>query len=266
VHGTADADGRYLLRFARKPDAGLRVAASATGYLPTYAAAREPTQRLGTLAFAMDPLVLTLCGSADGRVVDESGTGVADAEVQVRALLDPEAFTPWNDDTLHGATALGVAIDPPATDTAHAVARFRTRTDSKGAFQVTVPLRAETVHFVVRARDREPSVSTVDTSLLGRGSVIEDARVLRVAASQAVRLRFEQNGLPLSRARVLFQDLRLHPVHQLNTPWLETGEDGTLDTALIAAGRRYNLLVNTGRAHERIEDVEIDDSGVIRVP
>jgi len=265
VHGLANDEGRYLLRFKRTPTAGVRVAAAAPGFLPMDAVGGRPTAQLGVKSFAMKPLPLQASGVAEGRVVDANGKPVAGAEVQVRALVDAALFAPWTEALLQGSTTLGTVIDEPDPDSFLSVARFRTRTGPDGRFRVTAPLPCERLHLVVLSQGRPPLVRSLDTARHARGSTLEDVRELRLPPAENLRLHLEQRGNPLRSVRVRFRDLRLAPIHALVTPWIDADERGSLSTTTLMSGLRYDVIVEVNGLEHEQENVLIEDGCVLEL-
>jgi hypothetical protein len=228
---TYRTDTQGSFSFSATPGPGTLLIARAEGYVSSEKE-WSPALSRGPVQFVLFP-----SGSVSGRVVDESGAGIAGATVRVSYPGEPRSF--WF------GQEVGEAIS-----------------DASGNF--TVPLVARGRRFVLQAEspDRLPSSAvplTAGTAELGgitlilarkgqavRGKVLDMAGLPVAGAS--VRLRLLGGSPELTaedRQSVAFG----HYVNKLT----RTGQDGSYEFTAVPSGRVLVVAGRTGTRPVRLE-------------
>ena len=210
--GTSGADGRFVVRVARLP---VTLSVRAPGYGAVRTAAVAPGEEGWDHWLVAAPAV-----DLSGRVVDEHGRAVAQAQLEV--VFDDEAFVELP------VLADLRTVEPPAA-----------RTDSDGRFV----LRQVATGRGIRLRTRHPSFA-------------EDLRSVPTFPIQGMRIELARPALPLHRLAGVVEDEAGARIRGALVTFagrsVRTDEDGAFelvtadtrnDAALVASKRGYGRTV-----------------------
>lgn len=183
-----------------------------------------------------------------GAVFHQSGAPATNAVVKVGAFDVVEAASELVSMAMLQRMGIGASRWGEEGSSVHQQIVMTTCTPSEsGEFLCPLIVPARSVFVAIVDPGCRPWVRQCEGPYDGSPTVLDVGRVTLVGSEEALTVRFTYpDGEPAKHVRVTFQAADVSMFMQINSPPMETDEDGNIRTPFVEPGKPYTLYLRGG--------------------